>query len=167
VFVQLLHTSIDRDLCLYRQQDITLWLVHVKIFPKQTKSQNLIGLYLFKKNQIVRFGKPDGPIFTTLASSLIFFYLGPLMPLSPFSSFKTPWIFKSLSLTPWFGSKTTKIEYSGLANRIVYFFQHCQIWSSTTSRPHGGSHDWVWQTSWSFEITILESNMKHKIQTEF
>jgi hypothetical protein len=36
-----------------------------------------------------------------------------------------------------------------------------------TSRPHKESHDWVLQTPWSFEITILESNMKHKIQTEF
>jgi hypothetical protein len=31
---------------------------------------------------------------------LIFFYLGPLMPFSPFSSFKTLWIFKSSSLAP-------------------------------------------------------------------
>jgi hypothetical protein len=35
------------------------------------------------------------------------------------------------------------------------------------SRPHGGSHDWVWQTPRSFEITILESIIKHRIQTEF
>jgi hypothetical protein len=33
-----------------------------------------------------------------LAFFLIFFYLGSLMPFSPFYSFKTPWIFKSLSL---------------------------------------------------------------------
>jgi hypothetical protein len=36
-----------------------------------------------------------------------------------------------------------------------------------TSRPRGGSHDWVRQTPRSFEITILESINKHRIQTEF
>jgi hypothetical protein len=36
-----------------------------------------------------------------------------------------------------------------------------------TSRPHGGSHDWVRQTPRSFEITILESIIKYRIQTEF
>jgi hypothetical protein len=34
----------------------------------------------------------------TSASCLIFFYLGLLIPFCPFSSFKTPWIFKSSSL---------------------------------------------------------------------
>jgi hypothetical protein len=56
----------------------------MQIFSKQTKSQTLIELYLFWKNQIVWFGKLDGSVFTTLASCLIFFYLGPLMPFSPF-----------------------------------------------------------------------------------
>jgi Ser-tRNA(Ala) deacylase AlaX len=36
-----------------------------------------------------------------------------------------------------------------------------------TSKPCGGSHDWVRQTPQSFEITILESNMKRKVQTKF
>jgi hypothetical protein len=36
-----------------------------------------------------------------------------------------------------------------------------------TSRPRGGSHDWVRQTPQSFEITILESIIKHIIQIEF
>jgi phosphoenolpyruvate synthase/pyruvate phosphate dikinase len=36
-----------------------------------------------------------------------------------------------------------------------------------TSRPRGGPHDWVRQTPWSFEITILESIIKHRIQTKF
>jgi hypothetical protein len=31
---------------------------------------------------------------------LIFFSLGPLIPFSSFSCFKTPWIFKSSSLAP-------------------------------------------------------------------
>jgi hypothetical protein len=35
------------------------------------------------------------------------------------------------------------------------------------SRPCGGSHDWVWQTPWSFEITVLEFFIEHKVQTEF
>jgi hypothetical protein len=54
------------------------------------------------------------------------------MPFSPFSRFKTTWIFKSSSLAPWFCSETVKTGYSGLANRTVRFFQPCQIWSSTT-----------------------------------
>jgi hypothetical protein len=36
-----------------------------------------------------------------------------------------------------------------------------------TSIPHRGSHDWVQQTPQSFEITVLESNMKHMVQTRF
>jgi hypothetical protein len=36
-----------------------------------------------------------------------------------------------------------------------------------TSRPRKGSHDWVRQTPESFEITILEFIIKHIIQTEF
>jgi hypothetical protein len=36
-----------------------------------------------------------------------------------------------------------------------------------TSRPRGGSHNWVRQTPRSFEITVLESNMKYKVQTKF
>jgi hypothetical protein len=39
--------SIDCGLCLYKQYDVALWLVHEQIFAKQIKSQNLIGLYLF------------------------------------------------------------------------------------------------------------------------
>jgi hypothetical protein len=36
-----------------------------------------------------------------------------------------------------------------------------------TSRPCGGSHDWVRPTPRSFRNTVLESNMKHKVETEF
>jgi hypothetical protein len=147
MFVRLLDTSISRDLCLYRQHDVALWLVHMQIFTKLAKSQTLIGLYLFYKNRIVRFGlielylfcknqivrfsKPDGPIFTTLASCLIFFYLSPLMPFCPFSSFKTPWIFKSSSLAHFlvllwnyknrilrFG-KPDSLVFSALPNLII------------------------------------------------
>jgi hypothetical protein len=46
------------------------------------------------ENRIIQFGKSDGPVFVTSASYLIFFYLDPLMSFSPFSYFKTPWIFK-------------------------------------------------------------------------
>jgi hypothetical protein len=60
--------------------------------------QNLVGLYLIWKNRILWFGKPDGTVFATSASFLSSFYLGLLMPFSPFSSFKTHWIFKSSSL---------------------------------------------------------------------
>jgi hypothetical protein len=48
------------------------------------KSQTLLRLYMFWENRIVQFGKPDGPIFMTSTSCLIFFHLGPLMPFSPF-----------------------------------------------------------------------------------
>jgi hypothetical protein len=67
--------TIARDICLYRQQDLSLWVRYDQIFPKQIKSQILLGLYLFRENRIVRFGKPDGPIFVTSTSFLIFFYL--------------------------------------------------------------------------------------------
>jgi hypothetical protein len=90
--------SIDHGPYLYRQQDVALWVRYDQIFPKQTKSQILLILYLFRENRILRFGKPDGLILATFASCLIFFYLGPLMPFSPFSCFKTPWIFKSSNL---------------------------------------------------------------------
>jgi hypothetical protein len=36
-----------------------------------------------------------------------------------------------------------------------------------TSRPRRESHDWVRQTPRSFKITILESIIKQRIQTEF
>jgi hypothetical protein len=105
----------------------------VQIFSKQTKSQTLIRLYLFWKNRIVWFGKPDGLVFVTLASCLIFFYLSPLMPFSPFSYFKTGWIFKSSSLAHssvllW--NCQNRILF--LTNRTIQFFQSYQIWSSTT-----------------------------------
>jgi hypothetical protein len=35
------------------------------------------------------------------------------------------------------------------------------------SRLHGGSHDWVRQTPRSFDITILEFSIKHMKQIEF
>jgi hypothetical protein len=35
------------------------------------------------------------------------------------------------------------------------------------SRPRGESHDWIRQTHWSFEITILEFIINHMIQIEF
>ncbi len=64
------------------------------------KSQTLFGLHLICKNQTLQNRKPDYSVFVTSTSCLIFFYLGPLMPFSTFSCFKTPWIFKSSSLTP-------------------------------------------------------------------
>jgi hypothetical protein len=51
--------SIGHDLCLYRQQDIALWLRYDKIFPKQTKSQTLIRVYLLRKNRIAWFLRPQ------------------------------------------------------------------------------------------------------------
>jgi hypothetical protein len=68
VLIQLLDTSIGRDLCIYRQQDIALWHGYKKIFLKQTKSQTLLGLYSFSKNQIVRNPKLGDLIFATSIS---------------------------------------------------------------------------------------------------
>jgi hypothetical protein len=82
----------------YRQYDVAIWVEYDQIFPKQCKSQIRIGFYLFWKTRILRFSKPDGLIFMTSASYLIFFYLDPLMPFSSFSYFKTHWIFKSSNL---------------------------------------------------------------------
>jgi hypothetical protein len=90
--------TIGRELYLYKQQDIALSVGYDQIFPKQTKSQTLLGLYLLWENWILRFGKPDGPVFATSASDLTFFYLDHLMPFSPFSCFKTHWIFKSSNI---------------------------------------------------------------------
>jgi hypothetical protein len=42
--------TIGRDLYLYRQQDIALWVGYSQIFPKQTKSHTLLELYLFWEN---------------------------------------------------------------------------------------------------------------------
>jgi hypothetical protein len=92
--------TISRDLWIYRHQDASLWVRSDQIFHNQTKSQTLLGLYLFSENRIVWFGKTDGLVFVTLASCLIFFYLGPLIPFSPFACFKTPGILKSSSLAP-------------------------------------------------------------------
>jgi hypothetical protein len=84
------------------------------------------------KNQIVRFGKADGPVFATLTSCLIFFYLGPLMPFSPFSCSKAPWIFKSSCLAP------SSVLLQNCQNRKFRngkpdssVSPACQIWSST------------------------------------
>jgi hypothetical protein len=61
------------------------------------KFQTLLGLYFIWKNQSLRNGKPDYPVFEISASCLIFFYLS-LMPFSPFPYFKISWIFKSSNL---------------------------------------------------------------------
>jgi hypothetical protein len=47
------YITIGRDLYLYRQQDVALWVRYNQIFLKQIKSQTLLGLYLFWENQIL------------------------------------------------------------------------------------------------------------------
>jgi hypothetical protein len=64
------------------------------------KSQTLLGLYLIYKNRTLQNRKLDYPVFVTSASCLIFFYLGPMIPFSPFPFFKTLRIFKSSNLAP-------------------------------------------------------------------
>jgi hypothetical protein len=49
------YITISRDLYLYRQQNVALWVKYDQIFSKQTKSQILLELYLFWKNWMVRF----------------------------------------------------------------------------------------------------------------
>jgi hypothetical protein len=90
--------SAVRYLCLYSQQDIALWFIHVQIFPKQTKSQTILGLYLFSENRILWYPKPDIPFFAASAFGLNFFHLGSLILFNHFPCLKTSCIFKSLSL---------------------------------------------------------------------
>jgi hypothetical protein len=66
-------------------------------FSKQTKSQNLIELYLFSENQTLRNAKPCSLIFVASAFGLDFFHIGLLTLFSHFSCL-TPWIFKSSNL---------------------------------------------------------------------
>jgi hypothetical protein len=39
--------------------------------------------------------------------------------------------------------------------------------SQMISRQHGGSHDWVRQTPQSFEVVVWDFIIKYRIQTEF
>jgi hypothetical protein len=48
------------------------------------KFQTLFGLYFIWKNRTHQNRKLNYPVFATSASYLIFLYLGPLMPFSPF-----------------------------------------------------------------------------------
>jgi hypothetical protein len=124
--------SISRDLCIYRQQDVALLHGYGKIFPKQTKSQTILELYLFRKNQITWNTKPKLSIFVTsaLGSNLLCF--GSLMFFLPFHASNTLELqISSCYLLPWFCSKTVKTELFRMPNRTVRFFQTCQIWSST------------------------------------
>jgi hypothetical protein len=65
----------------------------------------------------------DGPVFATLTPCFIFFYLVPLMPFSPFSGFKTPWIFKSTSLASsivWLWNYQNRIHRFGKPDSLVF-----------------------------------------------
>jgi hypothetical protein len=53
--ILLMSVTIDHVLCLYRQQDVALWVGYDQIFSKQIKSQTLLGLYLFYENRMFRF----------------------------------------------------------------------------------------------------------------
>jgi hypothetical protein len=56
---------------------------------------------LFRKNQMLRYPKPDSLVFAASTFGLNFFYLGSLIPFSHFPCLKTPWTFKSSSLAPF------------------------------------------------------------------
>jgi hypothetical protein len=89
-----------------------------------------------RKNRILRYANPDGPIFAALVFGLDFFHLGSLIPFSfffmpqnaldlqiiEFSTFHVPVV------------KIAETEHSGIGNRMVQFFQSCQIWSSTAAK---------------------------------
>jgi hypothetical protein len=66
VDIQLALSSIDRDLCIYRQKGIALVHGNRKIFSKQTKSRFLIGLDPHRKYRNFQFTKSDHPIFANL-----------------------------------------------------------------------------------------------------
>jgi hypothetical protein len=82
------------------------------------KFQTLLGLYIIWRNRALQNEKPDYLVFATSTSCLIFFYLGPLMPFSPFPCFKTPWIFKSSNLA-----------------LVMFMFQNCQNRTVRNRKP--------------------------------
>jgi hypothetical protein len=103
--------SIDRDLCLYRQHDIALWHRYDIIFLKQTKSQILIGPYLFWENQNIQNPKSKHPVFMTSSFWLEFLLSWSFNALSPFSMLKTPLDIQIFEFSSFFG--TAKIGLSG------------------------------------------------------
>jgi hypothetical protein len=131
----LFDTSNSHDLCIYRHQDIALLHRYRKIFPKQTRSQSLLDLYLFRKNWIIQNPKSEHPIFCNfsfgLQSSL--FWLFDIFP--PFACLKTLLNSRFLRVISFeFALKLPKPEYpepgtglSGFFSRVKFGHQHVQM----------------------------------------
>jgi hypothetical protein len=84
----------------------------MQIFPKQTKSQILIGLYLFRKKQILQCPKSDGLVFTSSVLSTNLSILAPRCLLVIFHTSK-------------------HIESSNLrVLALKFWIQLCWFWSS-------------------------------------
>jgi hypothetical protein len=62
----------------------------MQIFPKQTKSQTLLGLHLSWESRILWYPKLDSLVFAALAFGFDFFHLGSLIPFIPFPWLKIP-----------------------------------------------------------------------------
>jgi hypothetical protein len=75
VYIRLAWLSISRDLCIYRQHDVTLLHKNGKIFPKQMRYLSLIGLDQHRKYQNIRFTKLEHLGFATLYFSSSFFII--------------------------------------------------------------------------------------------
>jgi hypothetical protein len=124
VYIRLALSSIGRDICIYRQQDLALVHRNREIFPKEMKSWSQIGLDMHRKYQNIRFTKLDHPIL-------------PLQPLASISSvfphwcsfilfhasnylvFKLPRVFLFFDLY----SETIKIEPSDFSRLIKFDHQ--------------------------------------------
>jgi hypothetical protein len=64
--------------------------------------------------------------------------------------------------------RTQFVQVSKHASEQVIKFNNLLILNpQIISRQCGGSHDWLQQTPKSFEITVFEFFIKHKVQTEF
>jgi hypothetical protein len=63
------------DICIYRKHGVALLHGYWEIFPNQTRSLSLIGLYLFRKNWTIQNPKLKHQVFaaSTLDSNLICF----------------------------------------------------------------------------------------------
>jgi hypothetical protein len=130
-----IYQSIGRGLYLYRQHNVGLWVRYEKIFSKQTKISNSNRTLCVLENRILRYPKPNSPVFAAYDFGLDFFYLGSMILLSHFSCLKAPldlkiFKFSSCPISVLKPLKPDVPKYKiGLSN-----FSRSQIWSSTHER---------------------------------
>jgi hypothetical protein len=92
-----------------------------KSFQSKQNFKPYLDSTLSGKKWTLRNRKSDHPVFVTLTSCLIFFYLYPLMTFSPFPCFKISWIFKSSNLA-----------------HVLFIFWNCRnrtIWNRKLEHP--------------------------------